>query len=99
MFLDIIYELEDYNVSTGKPPANYLHPLEIRREEKGFPLYPKGKYYAIKDGLDKELNNSIYNWIAYSWEECKFYTHGVKGAKFKSFDSYIEARKYLYMID
>ncbi len=91
MFLD--------NVGIGsekKCPIEFIqHPLEVRRIIKNFSLKPMGKYYAIKRGYDFELEVYIRNWIAYSWEECRFYTDGVKDNDFKSFTDYSKAEEYL----
>ena len=45
------------------------------------------KYYAI--GVGKEIG--IYS----TWEQCKTRTHGFTGAKFKSFDTLLEAKHYI----
>lgn len=45
------------------------------------------KYYAVKEGR----KTGIFS----SWDECKKYTYGYSGAKFKSFDTFSKAKEYL----
>ncbi|MBS1477335.1 MAG: hypothetical protein HP024_05285, partial [Acholeplasmatales bacterium] len=45
------------------------------------------KYYAIKEGL----KTGIFS----SWDECKEYVSGYKGALYKSFSSLEDAKNYL----
>ena len=53
------------------------------------------KYYAIKEGFDKNKKQKIENALVYTWDECKRLVVGVKGAKYKSFESLDEAKEYL----
>ena len=53
------------------------------------------KVYAIKEGFDSDNNVKIQNKIVSSWGECLKYVRGVKGAKYKSFESMEEAEGYL----
>lgn len=48
-------------------------------------------YYGIKYGKDKSLKRIVTGWVAFSWEECNYYTNGVKSAKFKKFDNFTDA--------
>lgn len=45
------------------------------------------KYYAIKEGLKRGIFNS--------WDECKEYVSGYKGAVYKSFSTLEDAKNYL----
>ena len=45
------------------------------------------KVYAIKEGFDSVNNKKIENIIVNTWAECLKYVKGVKGAKYKSFES------------
>lgn len=45
----------------------------------------KQKFYAVQCGREG------YSGVLNTWDECKFYVHGVKGAVFKSFNTYEEA--------
>lgn len=53
------------------------------------------KIYAIKEGFDSKLNQRVENKIVGTWAECLTYVKGVKGAKYKSFESLEEAKLYL----
>lgn len=53
------------------------------------------KVYAIKEGYDSNLNEIVQNKIVNTWAECLKYVKGVKGAKYKSFESIEAAREYL----
>lgn len=53
------------------------------------------KVYAIKEGFDNDNNVKIQNKIVGTWGECLKYVRGVKGAKYKSFESMKEAEDYL----
>ena len=54
------------------------------------------KVYAIKEGFDSVNNKKIENIIVNTWAECLKYVKGVKGAKYKSFESMKEANEFLY---
>lgn len=53
------------------------------------------KVYAIKEGFDFNKNERVENLIVNTWAECLTYVKGVKGAKYKSFESLQEAKSYL----
>ncbi|MGL4848811.1 MAG: viroplasmin family protein [Clostridium sp.] len=53
------------------------------------------KVYAIKEGFDSKNGVLIKNKIVCTWAECLSYVKGVKGAKYKSFQSLEEANAYL----
>lgn len=53
------------------------------------------KFYAIKEGYDGVKGEKITNKIVNSWNECLSYVKGVKSAKYKSFESLVEAEKFL----
>lgn len=53
------------------------------------------KIYAIQFGFDFQNNRKIENIMVNTWAECLGYVKGVKGAKYKSFESIEEAKKYL----
>lgn len=53
------------------------------------------KVYAIKEGFDFENNKKIEDLIVGTWAECLKYVKGVKGAKYKSFESMTEAKSFL----
>jgi len=53
------------------------------------------KVYAIQCGFDTKNNKKIENSIVNTWDECLKYVKGVKGAKYKSFESIEEANAYL----
>lgn len=53
------------------------------------------KVYAIKEGFDSINNKKIENKIVNTWSECLSYVNGVKGAKYKSFESMEKAQEYL----
>lgn len=53
------------------------------------------KVYAIKEGYDSKNNKKIENLIVSTWSECLEYVKGVKGAKYKSFESLKEAKAFL----
>lgn len=53
------------------------------------------KVYAIKEGFDALNNVKIENKIVATWAECLKYVKGVKGAKYKSFESKTQAEEYL----
>ncbi|WP_297428108.1 ribonuclease H family protein [Clostridium sp.] len=53
------------------------------------------KIYAIQYGFDLKNNKKIENTIVNTWAECLAYVKGVKGAKYKSFESIDEAKAYL----
>lgn len=53
------------------------------------------KYYAIKEGYDKEDGIDIVDTIVNTWGDCQRFVLGVKGAKYKSFETLEEAKKYL----
>ncbi|GAA0077495.1 hypothetical protein UT300005_18730 [Clostridium sp. CTA-5] len=53
------------------------------------------KVYAIKEGFDSKNNLKVENKIVNTWAECLSYVKGVKGAKYKSFESIDEAKKFL----
>lgn len=53
------------------------------------------KVYAIQYGFDMKNNIKIENKIVNTWAECLSYVKGVKGAKYKSFESMQEAQEYL----
>lgn len=52
------------------------------------------KVYAIQCGFDTKNNKKIENTIVNTWDECLKYVKGVKGAKYKSFESIEEANAY-----
>lgn len=53
------------------------------------------KYYAVKEGFDFNSNEQVKDLILESWEECIKYVKGVKGAKYKSFATRVEAINFL----
>lgn len=53
------------------------------------------KVYAIKEGYDFENNEKVEDLIVGTWAECLKYVKGVKGAKYKSFESIVEAKNFL----
>ena len=53
------------------------------------------KVYAIQYGFDAKNNKKIENIIVNTWDECLKYVKGVKGAKYKSFESIDNAKSYL----
>ena len=53
------------------------------------------KVYAIQYGFDAKNNKKIENTIVDTWNECLKYVKGVKGAKYKSFESIEDANAYL----
>lgn len=53
------------------------------------------KVYAIQYGFDMKNNKKIENKIVNTWAECLSYVKGVKGAKYKSFESMADAEDYL----
>lgn len=53
------------------------------------------KFYAIKEGFDIKSNEKVENKLVDSWDECKKLVVGIKGAKYKSFESIDEANEYL----
>lgn len=53
------------------------------------------KVYAIQFGFDFKNNKKIENVIVNTWAECLTYVKGVKGAKYKSFESIDDAKSYL----
>lgn len=53
------------------------------------------KFYAIQSGFDAKNNKKIENTIVNTWDECLKYVKGVKGAKYKSFESMEDATAYL----
>ncbi|MGL4740410.1 MAG: viroplasmin family protein [Sarcina sp.] len=53
------------------------------------------KVYAIKEGFDAKRNIKVENTIVNTWNECLSYVKGVKGAKYKSFESLDAAKEYL----
>lgn len=53
------------------------------------------KIYAIQYGFDVKNNKKIENIMVNTWAECLAYVKGVKGAKYKSFESIDEANSYL----
>lgn len=53
------------------------------------------KVYAIQSGFDAKNNKKIENTIVNTWDECLKYVKGVKGAKYKSFESIEDAKSYL----
>jgi ribonuclease HI len=53
------------------------------------------KVYAIQCGFDANNNKKIENTIVNTWDECLKYVKGVKGAKYKSFESLEDAKAYL----
>lgn len=53
------------------------------------------KVYAIKEGYDFDSDKRIENIIVNTWAECLKKVKGVKGAKYKSFESLEEANSYL----
>ncbi|AGF58845.1 ribonuclease HI [Clostridium saccharoperbutylacetonicum] len=53
------------------------------------------KVYAIQYGFDAKNNKKIENIIVNTWDECLKYVKGVKGAKYKSFESIDDAKLYL----
>lgn len=53
------------------------------------------KVYAIQCGFDSKKNEKIENKIVNTWAECLQYVKGVKGAKYKSFESMDDANAYL----
>jgi ribonuclease HI len=53
------------------------------------------KVYAIKEGFNFTTNERVENIIVDTWAECLKYVKGVKGAKYKSFESMHEAKQFL----
>ena len=53
------------------------------------------KVYAIQCGFDVKNNKKIENTIVNTWDECFKYVKGIKGAKYKSFESIDDAKSYL----
>lgn len=53
------------------------------------------KVYAIQYGFDFKNDKKIENIIVNTWTECLEYVKGVKGAKYKSFESMDDAEAYL----
>lgn len=53
------------------------------------------KVYAIQYGFDAKSNKKIENIMVDTWAECLTYVKGVKGAKYKSFESVDDAKAYL----
>lgn len=53
------------------------------------------KVYAIKEGFDNKNNKKVENLIVNTWAECLSYVKGVKGARYKSFESLEAAKKFL----
>ena len=54
------------------------------------------KIYAIKEGFDSVNNKKVENIIVNTWAECLQLVKGVKGAKYKSFESLTEANEFLF---
>ena len=54
------------------------------------------KVYAIKEGFDSTNNKKVENIVVNTWAECLKYVKGVKGAKYKSFESMVDANEFLY---
>lgn len=53
------------------------------------------KVYAIREGFDTNKGEKVENKIVDTWAECLLYVKGVKGAKYKSFESRKEAEDFL----
>lgn len=53
------------------------------------------KVYAIKEGFDFRTGERVQNKIVNDWNTCLALVKGVKGAKYKSFQSLDEAKEYL----
>ncbi|MBU3206923.1 ribonuclease H family protein [Clostridium algidicarnis] len=53
------------------------------------------KFYAIKEGYDSLKGQKVTNEIVTSWNQCLSYVKGVKSAKYKSFESLVEAENFL----
>ncbi|MBU3196159.1 ribonuclease H1 domain-containing protein [Clostridium algidicarnis] len=53
------------------------------------------KFYAIKEGYDSLKGQKVTNEIVNSWNQCLSYVKGVKSAKYKSFESLVEAENFL----
>lgn len=53
------------------------------------------KVYAIKEGYNSMKGEKVTNITVDSWSECEALIKGVKGAKYKSFNTKEEADKYL----
>jgi ribonuclease H-related protein len=53
------------------------------------------KVYAIKEGFDPIKKEKVENKIVNSWNECLKFVNGVKGAKYKSFESMEDVVDYL----
>lgn len=53
------------------------------------------KVYAIKEGFDFKKGERVQNKIVMDWNSCLGLVKGVKGAKYKSFQSLDEAKEYL----
>ncbi|WP_163194118.1 viroplasmin family protein [Clostridium thermarum] len=57
------------------------------------------KYYAIKEGFDRDKGEKVVNLIVETWGQCESLIKGVKGAKYKSFTTIEEAKQYLAEAD
>ncbi|MDP4088136.1 MAG: ribonuclease H family protein [Bacillota bacterium] len=57
------------------------------------------KVYAVKEGYNSLKGERVSNIILDSWNECESLIKGVKGAKYKSFNSREEAEHYLSVED
>ncbi|GFP74925.1 ribonuclease H1 domain-containing protein [Clostridium fungisolvens] len=53
------------------------------------------KVYAIKEGFDFNKNEKVQDLIVNTWDQCLKLVKGVKGAKYKSFESIEEAKAFL----
>ncbi|GKU25689.1 ribonuclease H family protein [Clostridium folliculivorans] len=53
------------------------------------------KVYAIKEGFDSNKNEKVQDLIVNTWDQCLKLVKGVKGAKYKSFESIEEAQAFL----
>ncbi|CAM2960038.1 ribonuclease H family protein [Hathewaya histolytica] len=53
------------------------------------------KVYAVKEGFDSLKGERVQNKIYSTWNECLAVVKGVKGAKYKSFQSIEDAKEYL----
>lgn len=53
------------------------------------------KIYAIAYGIDPDTAKAVFNLKVHTWNKCKSYVDGVKGARYKSFLTEEEADAWL----
>lgn len=96
----LYFSFLDANGSKKMFPSRFLHEMELRPETKKYPVNSSGEF--TKEQLKNIIGTRFYAvkkgrtpGIYHSWPECNKQVKDFRGAKYKRFDTYEEAEKFM----